>query len=208
MLKPSIDTRVAILQAAEIVFACDGLRAARTEDIAERVGVTKAMIHYYFGTKEKLYEEVLARVDRERAEGIDFASLGSLPPRIALRQFVERLLDQVSADPHTVQLFALENIQNNAHYLGRMSTTLAALIAIIERGIVSGDFRPIDARHAAVNVMGVCVHYFNVLENVRSLWPGRGASDARRAAEHKAAALDFIAAAIHSRSRRALGAAR
>lgn len=196
MVKDSIDTRSAILSAAERVFSQDGLSGARTEKIAELVGVTKAMIHYYFGTKEKLYAEVLEHVDRQRADGIDFASLRRLSPDAALRQFVERLLEQMSANPHTGPLFALENIQNHARYYGRKGTTISVLVEILERGIESGHFRAIDPRHTAVNVMAVCVHYFNVMNNVRSLWPKRGASDARRTAEHTASAIDFIEAAV------------
>jgi TetR/AcrR family transcriptional regulator len=202
MIKTDNETRLAILTAAEHVFAQDGLSGARTEKIAERVGVTKAMIHYYFGTKEQLYAEVLARVDRERAYGIDFASLAELEPRAALRQFAERLLEQMIANPHRAPLFALENIQNHARYYSRKERTIPVLVGILERGIASGDFRSTDPRHAAVNIMGVCVHYFNVIHNVRSLWRSRSASETRRATEHKEAALEFIDAAMVADNRR------
>ena len=189
-------TRAAILDVAERVFAEDGLKAARTERIAELVGVTKAMIHYYFGTKQNLYLNVLERVDRQRAEAIDFASLETLEPRAALRQFCERLLQQLVANPRTAPLFALENIQNQARFYERKRTaTITVLVRILERGIESGDFRALDARHTAVNVMAVCVHYFNVASNVQSLWRS-GVSEGRRAREHAAAALDFIEAAV------------
>jgi AcrR family transcriptional regulator len=46
-------TRSSILDAAEHEFAKVGLWGARTESIAARTGVTKAMIHYYFENKEK-----------------------------------------------------------------------------------------------------------------------------------------------------------
>ena len=53
-------TQASILDAAEEEFARHGLKAARTETIAARTGVTKAMI-YYFQSKEKLYQAVLDR---------------------------------------------------------------------------------------------------------------------------------------------------
>src|SRR6185312_7947424 len=55
-------TRAAILAAAEQEFAKHGLESARTEDIAERSGVTKGMIYHYFESKEKLYEAALEQL--------------------------------------------------------------------------------------------------------------------------------------------------
>jgi AcrR family transcriptional regulator len=51
----------AILDAAEVVFADSGFHGATTRAIAERAGANAALIHYYFGSKEALYEAVIAR---------------------------------------------------------------------------------------------------------------------------------------------------
>ena len=48
-----------IMKAAEHVFAANGFRGATTAAIAEEAGLPKANIHYYFGTKAKLYRAVL-----------------------------------------------------------------------------------------------------------------------------------------------------
>ncbi|GAB4273868.1 MAG: hypothetical protein Kow0013_27850 [Pararhodobacter sp.] len=51
----------AILDAAEVVFADNGFHGATTRAIAEQAGANAALIHYYFGSKEALYEAVIAR---------------------------------------------------------------------------------------------------------------------------------------------------
>lgn len=193
------DTRTAILDAAELVFAREGLRAARTETIAERVGVTKAMIHYYFGTKEKLYEAVLQRIDHDRAQGIGFESLRALPPGAALRQYVARLLEQMTAKPHTAPLFALENIQNGGQYYGRPGASVSALVEILENGVNQGCFRRVDPRHTAVIIMGACLHFFNVMQNVRLLWPKR-MDEKTLLREHTDAVLDFVFAGLSDKT--------
>src|SRR5215467_5793840 len=74
-------TKARILDAAEEEFARNGLLGARTEDIAAKTGVTKAMIYYYFQSKENLYQAVLERalVSRIRqAQEINIESLGAL----------------------------------------------------------------------------------------------------------------------------------
>ena len=53
------NTEEAILKAAEDEFMANGFAGAKTVAIAERAGVTHAMLHYYFRSKRNLYEKVL-----------------------------------------------------------------------------------------------------------------------------------------------------
>src|ERR1700735_5920987 len=55
----SAETRAAILSAAGRVFAKSGLAGARTDAIADAAGVNKALLYYYFKSKESLYEAVV-----------------------------------------------------------------------------------------------------------------------------------------------------
>ncbi len=55
------DAQDAILDAAEVVFADNGFHGATTRAIAEHARANAALIHYYFGSKEALYEAVVAR---------------------------------------------------------------------------------------------------------------------------------------------------
>ena len=53
-------TEKIILEAAEEEFLLKGFAGARTTSIAEKAGVNHAMLHYYFNTKEQLFEQVMA----------------------------------------------------------------------------------------------------------------------------------------------------
>ncbi len=61
-------TRLAILDAAEVVFAEHGFDGARIDAIAEVSGHNKTLIFRYFGDKLSLYAEVLKRVDKQAGE--------------------------------------------------------------------------------------------------------------------------------------------
>src|SRR5499425_1461549 len=61
----SAETRGAILTAAEQAFARGGLAGARTDDIAAAAGVNKALLYYYFKSKDGLYEAVVEDHFRE-----------------------------------------------------------------------------------------------------------------------------------------------
>ena len=53
--KKDNSTEDAILQVARKVFTQKGLSGARMQDIADEAGVNKALLHYYFQSKEKLF---------------------------------------------------------------------------------------------------------------------------------------------------------
>ena len=56
---PKPSTEQLILQAAQAVFLEKGLAGARMQEIADRAGINKALLHYYFRSKEKLSETVV-----------------------------------------------------------------------------------------------------------------------------------------------------
>ncbi|HWT24278.1 MAG TPA: TetR family transcriptional regulator [Solirubrobacteraceae bacterium] len=59
-------SRAAILEAAEALFAERGFRATTLADIAAAAGLARATPSYFFGTKERLYEQVLVGVQAAR----------------------------------------------------------------------------------------------------------------------------------------------
>ncbi len=61
MPKIDTDTKEKILLAAEKVFHTNGFKGTRTNLIAEEAGISRTMLHYYFSTKEALFQEVLNR---------------------------------------------------------------------------------------------------------------------------------------------------
>ena len=69
-------TEQLILEAAEEEFLLKGFDGARTTAIAERAGVTHAMLHYYFRTKEQLFERIVAKITALVAHTV-LAAMGS-----------------------------------------------------------------------------------------------------------------------------------
>ncbi len=83
------ETRAALLAAARVRFARDGYEATNLRDIAADVGVNVALISRYFGSKEGLFQTVIA-FDRNR-----IAQTMQGPPE----QLAQRLLNSVLVDP-------------------------------------------------------------------------------------------------------------
>jgi AcrR family transcriptional regulator len=70
-----VDTRIALQDAAEQLFAQHGFDAVSVRAVASKAGVDPALLHYYFGTKRELFDAVLVRrlevLREERIKALD-----------------------------------------------------------------------------------------------------------------------------------------
>ncbi len=71
-MKPPLSTKqVQLLDTAEMLFSRKGFDGTSVRDIAESAGINTAMISYYFGSKEKLMEEIFERKSINIREKVD-----------------------------------------------------------------------------------------------------------------------------------------
>jgi TetR/AcrR family transcriptional regulator len=191
-------TRNQILDAAEVEFAVTGLGAARTEAIAAQTGVTKAMIYYYFQSKEELYRAVLERCFTKSLEKMEQLQLDCLPPDAALVRLLEQILCCISENPRIGSILSLEAIQNKGKYYPKKLGDLlyGTIIHILEQGIAAGVFRQLEPRHTAVNIVGTCAFYFTAQENLKYLWPGKRLLGKDLLQQHAQESIDLIMAGV------------
>lgn len=108
------DTERIILAAAEKEFMAKGFAGARTMAIAEAAGVSTAMLHYYFRTKEKLFERILS--DKiEIIKGIfaiTYETTGS-KVSVIIRDIIDKHIDFLAANPE-VPRFLIGEIYSNS----------------------------------------------------------------------------------------------
>ncbi|OLF39653.1 MULTISPECIES: TetR/AcrR family transcriptional regulator [unclassified Psychrobacter] len=112
-----------ILAAAEEEFVLQGYRGATMQGIADRAGLPKANIHYYFKNKKNLYKAVLHSIIQEWNEGLVTMTVDS-DPKTVIEKFVRTKLHQAFANPNRHKLFALEVIGGAPHLHDFMSTTM------------------------------------------------------------------------------------
>lgn len=167
-------TRATILAAAEQEFARHGLESARTEEIADRSGVTKGMIFHYFGSKEKLYQAALEQVFAPLLMSLQQIAAPETDPQKALEGVVRRILELSAQRLGVPAMLFFEALQNRGAYYDKIGfPSLYHLIAtILERGMKQGAFRSLDAWHTAVNIVGACCFYYCAGQRLQPLWPG------------------------------------
>src|SRR5215471_4144707 len=105
-LKPRLGTRgapeqsrAAILQAAVREFAEKGLAGARTDSIAAAASVNKALLYYYFHSKEDLYSAVIDQVFAGLKQRVFAALAQDVPPRDKIVAYVSAYFDYISTHP-------------------------------------------------------------------------------------------------------------
>lgn len=159
--------RARILAAATAEFAARGFDAASMDAIAGRTHTTRALINYYFGSKEKLYLAVLQQAYAEIREAENELRLDDLEPTEAIRRIVEFTYDYYVAHEYFVRLVVCENQAKGTHLkrspaLRRLNRPIVdRLSAVIARGRAAGllrsDVDPLDV-HMAIAALGM----FNV----------------------------------------------
>jgi len=194
-------SRAAILDAAGHVFAEHGLSGARTEAIAERAGVNKALLYYYFPSKDALYHAVLD----EELTGFHLNALQILsqegPAAPILLDYVRTHFDFIGAHPHYPRLFQRMMLTGGRHserlVMDRLLPVAGALRALLRRGIRSGEFRAFDPDHTAISIVALTVFYFSAAPVIR-LVSGRDPFSPSSLRRRKTEVLKFIRYALLS----------
>jgi len=106
---PEGSPKARILSAAARQFADHGFSKSTTRAIAEAAGVNQAMIHYYFQSKTRLYERVLAGIVIELLTGLarSLSPRSSSPVEI-LAAFPERIISAFASEPVHLSIFRHE----------------------------------------------------------------------------------------------------
>ncbi|MGH7187388.1 MAG: TetR/AcrR family transcriptional regulator, partial [Pseudomonadota bacterium] len=117
--------RAGIVAAAIDEFAARGFKGASMGAIAGRTDTTRALINYYFGSKEKLYIAVLEQVYGEIREAEGRLDLDHLPPVDAVRRIVEFTYNYYLTHEGFVRIVVAENQVRGRHLRkSRMMRTL------------------------------------------------------------------------------------
>ena len=162
------EARDRILEAALKEFSINGLAGARTERIAAEAGVNKALLYYYFASKEKLYaaalETVAVRVrDSSLAVLSKAASPGERVLRAALNHFdriltqreFQSLMQQEMIRLHRGEDSALDVLAEQV-----FRPLFAVFEASVREGIASGELIDVDWLEIPLAAMGINVFYF------------------------------------------------
>ena len=195
-------TKAQIIDAAMEEFAKYGLSGARTENIASGSGVTKAMIYYYFESKESLYQTVLNQLALQLNDlALAKLNLNELHPELALKTAIYAFITYQATHPYFGRILWHEALENQGKYYKQVdwNQSYKCLLEILERGVNIGCFRQLDPFLTAMHINGVCNFYFDAYENIKHLTPNVDLRSSEMVEKHAQAAIDFIMAGVAKR---------
>ena len=183
-------SREAILLAARDEFAAHGLGGARVDRIAERAGLNKKLIYYYFEGKDELFLAVLEQTYADIREAERELLLEEADPLQAIESLVVFTWRHYLAHPEFLALLNSENMLGAGHLkrsprIRQMNSPLIdGLARVLERGEKSGELRGgIDPMQLYISIAGLAYFYLSNKHTLGTIFGrdlmGKGALDGR-----------------------------
>jgi TetR/AcrR family transcriptional regulator len=170
----------ALLEAAEWVFAEQGFKGATTAEIAQRAGVPKANLHYYFPTKETLYRAVIERVlTAWLAAASSFDA--SENPTVALSVYIGAKMDLAREMPLATRIWSAEVMRGAPMIQDFLETTLTEWVMsreqVVKSWIADGKLKPIEPKFLFYMIWATTQQYANAAHEMATLNEGRPLDD-------------------------------
>jgi TetR/AcrR family transcriptional regulator len=188
-----------ILRAAEENFAERGLAGARIGAIARAARVNKALLYYYFASKEELHRFTLTTLFRQLREQTSAALDRGGSPREQLLRYINSYFGFMVAHPNYPRLFERELMSEEPQLVGLVQEHLrplyGRLTAVIRAGMARREFRRVDPQHTIFTLVAMTVFYFAAVPVLTQLWRCDPLAP-RRVAARRRAILDFMEHAL------------
>jgi len=156
-----------ILDSAKKEFVINGFQGASIKSIAERAGIPRANIHYYFEDKADIYRQLLDGILHTWNSGYDTLVANS-EPKEALTAYIRSKIMYSKLDPDASRIFASEIIHGApilSDYLsGDFKLWIQSKVAVIESWIEKGLMDKVNPYHLIYLIWSSTQHYadFNV----------------------------------------------
>ena len=169
-----------ILEAAEVEFLEKGFKNAATTAIAKRAGVTHAMLHYYFRTKENLFQKVFQEKVILLGNSFYQQLSNDLPFEEVIRKFIEFHFNFVRQNPKLLKFVFNEVVINksNMHFLldqvrPKMLNVLNRFDKLLSDEVSKGKIRAVKAFDLLINIVSMNIISFAMLPVLDDLTPGK-----------------------------------
>lgn len=167
MAKKETDKELLILECAEKEFLDKGYANTKTTDIAKRAGVTHAMLHYYYRTKENLFEIILKNKVEILIEMFLFPLEQDIPFVDKLKKGIEGHFDFIASNPKLPNFIFNEILNNEANrkrFLKLLQPKVKELVIAIDADIkeesTKGKIKYIEAYDLLYTIISVNVFVF------------------------------------------------
>ena len=155
-----LSTEEKILEAAKTLFHRKGFDGARMQEIADEAGINKALLHYYFRSKEKLFDEVFKAAMGELFKKI-FSVIGSpIPLEEKIRYIFIDYIGFMQKNPY-IPTFIITELSRNPERIKNLFTNSlinpADIFKQVGKSMEEGGVKGIDPRQFVMNIISLSV---------------------------------------------------
>jgi AcrR family transcriptional regulator len=153
-----------ILEAAKQVFFDKGMHGARMQDIADKAGINKAMLHYYFRSKEKLFETIFSDAIEHLFPKINTVLESEQTVFEKIENICVEYINQVQQVPYLPLFILSEANRQQDSFLKKLwskqKPPLKAFGAMIENAIKENQIKAIHPLQLLMNILSLCIFPF------------------------------------------------
>ena len=163
--KKDLNAEERIMAAARKVFTSKGMAGARMQDIADEAGINKAMLHYYFRDKDKLFEVVFLDEAQRFFPKINAIFNSEEPLFEKIQNFVNEYIDEMQENPY-LPWFVMNELHRDADQFmykiwGKENLPKPGkFLEQIENEIKAGRIKRISPVHLLMNMISMTIFPF------------------------------------------------
>jgi len=157
-------TEELILVAAKDIFQAKGMDGARMQEIADRAGINKAMLHYYYRSKQLLFEAVFKNAFALLAPQLNAVLNDDSFIEEKVRSFTSNYISFVIKHPYLPN-FIIQELNRNPDFIINLKNNigfpnLEKFKKQVHKEVEQGIIRPISAEQLFINILALNIFPF------------------------------------------------
>lgn len=152
-----------ILEAAKKVFVAKGMEGARMQEIADAAGINKALLHYYFRSKERLFEAIFSEIIKFAFPKITRIAQSEEPIINKIEQVIDAYIDLLIKHPF-IPGFIIKELNRDPSGLFKLVVKFGlnpqVIFDQIQLAMDRGEIIQMPPRHLATNIISMCIFPF------------------------------------------------
>ncbi|CAM4402003.1 TetR/AcrR family transcriptional regulator [Zobellia nedashkovskayae] len=158
------NTEEQILEAAKNVFQAKGMDGARMQEIADKAGINKAMLHYYYRSKQLLFEAVFINVFSLLAPQLNAILNDDSSIEEKVKNFTFNYISFISKHPYLPN-FIIQELNRNPEFILKIKDSkgfpnLSKFKEQVDQEVENGSIKPISAEQLFINILALNIFPF------------------------------------------------